>query len=292
MIIKTNCESKKIKKACEQLKETKFHLEKVLDFYEKIFLLQAESFKTLEIDPVLISQELLQTKLAENFPLITRKEFSIDFQSSEKLFKKICHLCSDYRIKAHESMISLLKMVENNEFFFKEIVEKFLNQNNSWFDMFTKNNGIEKENLEFLLYNSLKPSIVQCSEQITSYLDNTPSKTQIQGYCPVCGSMPGVSLLSYENGERSLVCSFCWHEWKTRRIFCPFCSTIDAKDLSYLKIEGEDGLRGDVCDKCMKYIKTIDLREYNNDIYLPLELLGAIPLDMKLQGDGYSSGTD
>ncbi len=287
MILKANCEPEKISKICEEVKETKPHLEEILDFYQNIFLLQAKSFTSLEVQPVLISKELLQTKLAENFPLITREEFSIDFKSAEKLFNKICGLCSEYKIKAHESISVLLEMVTNHEPSFKEIAEKFLYQNNNWLGAFAEENDIERSTLEFLLYNCLKPGIVKCSEQIASLLDDTPGRTQLQGYCPVCGSIPGVSLLSSENGARSLVCSFCWHEWKIQRIFCPFCGTTDSKNLSYLKIEGENGLRGDVCDKCMKYIKTMDLREYKHDVYLPLELLGAIPLDMKLKEEGY-----
>ncbi len=291
LIIRMNDDPDKISQICIRLKETKPHLEDILDFYEKIFLLQAKSFKTLKIKPVLISQDLLQAKLAENFPLITR-EFSIDFNAAEKLFGNICQLCSDHKIKAHESMTLLLNIVKNHELSFKEIAEKFLYKNDSWLNDFTEKNNIEKSSLEFLLYNALKPGIVQCSYQIASYLDKTPGKTQFQGYCPVCGSTPGISLLSSENGSRSFVCSFCWHEWETHRIFCPFCNTTDSKVLSYLQVEGEKGIRGDVCDKCMNYIKTIDLREYTHDIFLPLELLGAISLDIKLQEEGYQSGTD
>ena len=292
MILKIDDDSEKISAACDRLQETKPHLEEILAFYKKIFLLQAKSFETLEIKPVLISQDLLQAKLAGNFPLITREEFSIDFNSAEKLFGKICRLCSDHKIKAHESMTLLLNIVEKHKLSFKDIAEKFLYKNDSWLDDFTKKNNIEKSSLEFLLYNSLKPGIIKCSDQIALYLDKTYGKTQYQGYCPVCGSTPGVSLLSSENGSRSFVCSFCWHEWETHRIFCPFCNTTDSKDLSYLQIEGEKGIRGDVCDKCRKYIKTIDLREYKHDIFLPLELLGAIPIDIKLQEEGYNSGTD
>ncbi len=322
MIIKTDDTPEKIIKACENLKETKPHLENVLDFYGKIFLLHAESYEILNIKPVLISKELLQTKLEENFPLVTREEFSIDFKAARELFGKICKLCSDYKTEACESMILLHKMMENDELSFKEVATKFLYRDDSWFTAFSEKisseqnqNSIissepdkvktgmyvtdakekeinEKSNMEFILYNSLKPSIVKCSEQISSYLDTTSGKTQLQGYCPICGSTPGLSLLSSENGARSLVCSFCWHEWEIQRIFCPFCGTTDTKKLSYLKIEGEDCLRGDVCDNCSKYIKTIDMREYNNDIYLPLELIAAIPLDMKLKEDGYRSGTE
>lgn len=290
MIIKTNCDPKKISNACGKIEETNPLLEEVIDFYEKIFLLQADSFKTLKIKPVLISKDLLQKKLEEKFPLISREEFSIDFKASEYIFEKICELCSDYNIKDHEQANALLKKIHDHELSFREIAEKFLSQDDSWLDDFTKENDLEKPSIEFLFYNSMKPSIVECSEQLASFLGNDSAQSQTQGYCPVCGSMPGVSLLSSENGARSFTCSFCWHEWKTQRIFCPFCGTRDSKKLSYLEIEGKKEIRGDVCDQCMKYIKTIDLRECKNDIYLPLELLAAIPLDMKLDEEGYTSG--
>ncbi|MEA2060183.1 MAG: hypothetical protein U9P10_06670 [Thermodesulfobacteriota bacterium] len=44
-----------------------------------------------------------------------------------------------------------------------------------------------------------------------------------------------------------------------------------------------------MCDRCRKYFKTIDTREFNRNIFLPLEIIGTLPLDIKLREDGYTS---
>ncbi|MEA1968306.1 MAG: formate dehydrogenase accessory protein FdhE [Thermodesulfobacteriota bacterium] len=286
MIIKPGCTSQDIIKASEKLKETKPHLNEILKFYEKIFILQEETINHIDPGAITISEDLVQTKLEHKFPLITKEEFLIDYKECENLLKKIYQICSDCNIEAYSSIESIVKLTEKQEITFKTMGEQYLCRGDNWLESFSKENDIDKKNLEFLLYNSLKPCIVKGSEQVSKYLKN--HDTQDQGFCPVCGSSPGVSILA-DNGARSFACSFCWHKWETERIFCPYCNTKKSENLSYIYVENEKGIRGDVCNKCMKYIKTLDTREYNHDIYLPMELLGAIPLDMKINQEGYSN---
>ena len=80
------------------------------------------------------------------------------------------------------------------------------------------------------------------------------------GYCPVCGSSPGLGELTQENGTRRLHCSLCETSWPYPRMQCPFCENRDQKRLIYLYAYGEDGLRVDLCKKCGHGLKTIDLR--------------------------------
>jgi len=287
MIIKNGASPKTISTAAENLKNEKPHLKDVLDFYEVIFSLQEDVFKQLKSDPENLSEDLVELKVKNQFPLITKNDFSIDYKLSEQLFIKICQACSDFKTTTHSSMENLLKEL-NKTLTFNTLADTYIRQDlESHIDISMKT-GIDIQNLDFLTYNALKPCIVSYAANISHYL--TDDETTTQGYCPVCGSLPGFSLLT-DNGKRSLVCSFCWHEWVFERILCPFCSTRDSIHLSYVTVEGEDGIRGDLCSNCKKYIKTIDIREFTRDVYLPLELLGAISLDIKLGQEGYQPGS-
>lgn len=78
-------------------------------------------------------------------------------------------------------------------------------------------------------------------------------------YCPVCGSAPAMAYLagSDPGRRRLLVCGACRTRWRYSRTACPFCEKDDRR-LNVLAIEGEAGLRLDVCEGCNGYLKTYD----------------------------------
>jgi FdhE protein len=79
-----------------------------------------------------------------------------------------------------------------------------------------------------------------------------------RGHCPTCGALPTMALL-VERGDgraRLLACGLCKTRWKHKRVSCPFCENEDANRLGVLEIEGEPGLRLDVCEECKGYVKT------------------------------------
>jgi formate dehydrogenase accessory protein FdhE len=120
----------------------------------------------------------------------------------------------------------------------------------------------------------------------------------LEGSCPVCGSYPSIEKLRRDDGKRILRCSFCATEWPFKRIMCPFCGNEDHDSLRYFLVEGDspikkDAFRVDVCDKCKKYMKTLDERKLPEsekpDLYL--ENLNTLYLDVLAQRDGYISPT-
>jgi FdhE protein len=81
-----------------------------------------------------------------------------------------------------------------------------------------------------------------------------------RGSCPTCGALPMMAqLVPAEVGRRRfLACGQCHTRWKHRRIVCPHCANEDANRLAVLEVQGEPGLRLDVCDACKGYVKTYD----------------------------------
>ncbi len=269
-----------ITKAADSLEKEKPFIKDVVRFYEKIFFLQHET------DPD-ITKDYSPFANNKKFPCIERKDFDIDFTSSKKLLKKICDFCAETKINTDTSAKIIIDFIIDGYFSFKSLAQSYLKGDLSIPKSIMDNNDFNFEVFDFVFYNSLKPSIVKSSKIISSYL----KKEDQVGHCncPICNSAPALSLFSKENGTRSLVCSFCWHEWETKRISCPFCNNIDSKTLGYVSLDNEKGIRADYCDKCRKYIKTIDLRDYRNDCYYPLELIASIPFDMKMTEEGFKA---
>ncbi len=267
-----------IKKAADSIRNDKPFIKDLINFYEKIFILQYMEDPEIDKDYSFLTDQ-------KEFPLLGRKDFGIDFKVSEKLFRGICDICAENKNNPEPSAKSIKNSLDVSDLSFESIVKTYL-EDNSPVQHFSKpGQGFNPQLYDFILYNALKPSIVKNSKMISQFVKNTTSMEN--GRCPVCNSAPALSLISDKDGSRSLVCSFCWHEYKIDDAICPFCKNNESMTLKYIALETEKGIRADYCEKCKKYIKRIDLKEYRKDIYLPFELIASIPFDMEMNKKGF-----
>lgn len=110
-----------------------------------------------------------------------------------------------------------------------------------------------------------------------------------RGYCPICGGAPDFAYLAKEAGDRWLLCSRCDAEWLFQRLECPFCANQDQGTLAYYAADGYQ-YRLYVCNKCRGYLKAIDLRYTEREVWPPFERLSTLPLDRQARQAGYSPG--
>jgi len=131
---------------------------------------------------------------------------------------------------------------------------------------------------------ALRPYLEWAAAQLLDSIDLAAWK---HGSCPICGGEPDFASLDTESGARRLLCSRCTTEWTYRRVGCPFCGTSDHTKISYHP--SEDGAyRLYVCEECKRYLKTIDLRQVNHEVLLPVERVTSLALDVAARQKGYS----
>jgi FdhE protein len=258
----------------------------MLGFYGRLFTAQEESKSRLRIEPLHIPDDVRAVKTQEKFALIEIKDFVYDTVESANLFVTIGKLAKEANPKLAASASILLKAVDT-KFEPASLFSAFLNGDEALFENISEALEIEKQVLGFITYNSLKPCLCMGAVQLAAYLDR--KDPWLKGYCPICGSAPILSILDDE-GARSLICSFCWHAWPAKRVFCPFCDSSENKHLHYFFSEAETDFRVDLCDQCHKYLKTVDTRHADRLIYPPLEQVATLHLDIKAQEEGFEPG--
>ncbi|MDP2861226.1 MAG: formate dehydrogenase accessory protein FdhE [Desulfobacterales bacterium] len=277
----------KIKKTANAIKKLRPAYSKILDFYEKIFTAQEKSAIKTEIKPAQLADDIISIKAKEKFPLFCLSEFSVDVNSSRKLFKKICKIIN----KSDNHMSSVAEVIfaanENKKIDFNELYTALLHDDDASFGNIASKLKTDRDALAFITYNSIKPSLSIFAESASKYLDK--DNPWDKGYCPVCGNSPVISTFE-SDGKRFLTCSFCWHKWTVTRLFCPFCDNREAGSLHYLFSEDEQEYRIDVCDRCNKYIKNVDTRIITRFVYLPLEQIATLHLDIMAKEKGFESG--
>lgn len=127
---------------------------------------------------------------------------------------------------------------------------------------------------------ALAPYLKQAAEAIAPHLDLGLWQ---QGYCPVCGGRPNLALLEAERGGRELICSRCNCQWSYSRVGCPYCRSKE-KQTYYSNERGTHRLY--VCPQCKGYLKTVDLRELQREVFPPVERLLTVSMDLAARQEG------
>ncbi len=278
--------SDQIARAVKTLKQIRPVYSGMLSFYGKIFIAQEDAKSNINLKPIHIPAEVLAVKTREKLPLVNMTDFVIDVEAGHILFKKICKILQSATEEMAACAGALLTAV-GDSIRPADLFSNLLAADDGFFNKTSKKLTIDKKTLAFITYSSIKPSVTLCAEQLSTYLEKDIPEEK--GYCPICGNLPGLSTL-HDAGKRFLHCSFCWHEWVSKRVYCPFCDNTESKSLHYFFSEEEKDYRIYVCDNCKKYLKTVDSRKADRLLYPPLEQVSSLHLDFKAQEMGFESG--
>jgi FdhE protein len=106
--------------------------------------------------------------------------------------------------------------------------------------------------------------------------------------CAVCAALPVLAVLREEGhgARRALLCSLCLTEWEYRRILCPNCAEQQFDALPVYTAEQFEHVRIEACNRCQRYIKTIDLTKDGLAIP-PVDDIASMSLDLWAREHGY-----
>jgi len=271
----------RLKERIQQIKKKRPGYGKILDFYQSVKEAQEKVKAPLEIDSAQLGKAWKKLLSKEGFSLIQKEDFPLDIESSVKLFETLCQVGKNANPHMAEQLKKIKEAIDDKRIDLKKLLGGGLKEQRR--EEIVEELGLDKNVFLFLFRSSIRPSIEAGVEQLRSELD---PETWLKGYCPLCGSLPSLSLLKEEVGKRYLLCSFCGYQWRMDRIFCPFCNNKDQESLHYFYGEGEETHRIDLCDKCRQYIKTIDYRNLQESDPV-LEDLATLHLDILASQKGY-----
>jgi FdhE protein len=275
----------KLKKRIQQLKKKRPGYKEILDFYQKVREEQEKVKPSLDIKPILLKKEWKDLLSKEGFPLFERKDFPIDLETLIKLFRSLCQIGKEANPHMAEEAKKIEEILNEKRIDLKELLIGGINE--SKIQDIANEFRLDKKIFSFFIQESIRPSIEAGVERLFNELE---TENWLKGFCPICGSLPYLSLLKEEVGKRYLLCSFCGYQWRIDRLICPFCNNKEQESLHYLYAEGEEAYRIDLCEKCDQYIKTIDLRKVAESDPC-LEDLATVHLDMLVSKKGYKKPT-
>ncbi len=115
-------------------------------------------------------------------------------------------------------------------------------------------------------------------------------------FCPECGGPPQVSVFvdsgeALVTGQRRLICARCASDWVYPRMTCVACGETESNKLVVLADPQQlPHLRVDACERCKRYIVSVDARLEGRAVPI-VDELAAIPLDIAAAERGFTKVT-
>ncbi|MEH7251477.1 formate dehydrogenase accessory protein FdhE [Neobacillus niacini] len=183
----------------------------------------------------------------------------------------------------HETKLTGVLSLLTEETIIRWIDEAF-SFNSVYFSDFAVENGLDEWIPQFLAETALRPYLQLTAEKVQHEITHAVPGAG----CPVCGEPARLAVLEDE-GKKVMTCPRCLAHWNAKRIECAHCGNDDHKTIQYLTIEGDASSQIQVCEKCMGYIKVIDIRQYLNKPSAAMLDLNTIHLDFVAQEQGYQA---
>jgi FdhE protein len=281
---KTDNGVEKIKKRVEAMAKERPSHKEVLEFFRDVLTEQYAILSKVKTVPVSIDEKDFKTKIVQGFPLIEKRALNLDIPSATRLFKRLCKIMKN-RKKASQDAERITRALKNKEIDLLELFKQGSSNNIEYITALAKKLEVKEDVLAFLVKNSMKPIFEAYAKELGNCVDQ---ERWWKGYCPICGSEPFLAELK-ENGARFLVCSSCSYEWRFKRLQCPFCDHEASQGAKYFYAEKEGkAYRVDVCEKCKRYIKTIDTNELGEEVIPIIEDAGTLFLDVLARNEGFT----
>ncbi len=276
-------------KTIEEYKTTNPHYTDLLDILADILILREEYRKKMEKPIFSVEDKLIPGKMTGGLPLIDLAGNKYDLTRPKEYFYSLISI-AEKRMPAEAHRF--LDVIKNEHFDWEAIIRESFNpapEDEEIPERGARASGEHDEQIDLIdlfIEESLRPELEVVAEKYGALVEKSD---WTEGYCPICGKEPKIGeIRESEDGRRYLFCHQCGYKWHFRRIKCPFCGNEEQHSLAYFAVEGEESHRVDVCNKCRRYIKIIELPKSSEGVNLDVEDIATLHLDMLAYEEGYN----
>jgi len=259
-----------------------------LQLFREVFNAQYETERKLQAKNLYpsVNKKEADNRRAQGLPILDPDKLRFDENELSDLLQKIYSILSKYATDKSIVPNRLFEAKESGDLKLCELVRAIMTDNKDYLRFVSEKTGEDEEEIIFFARTIASPFLRVCAGNVNQKadIDLTQANT-----CPVCGGLPAMAKLRQKDGKRILECSLCNTQWEFKRLRCPFCGNEDQSALGFFFSEEQSAYRVDKCDKCKRYIKTVDERSKVEDKLkaLMIEDVATLYLDILAEQEGY-----
>jgi FdhE protein len=274
-------------KTIEDYKIANPHYNDLLDILGEILILREEYRRSMKDSIFAVDERIIAQKMEGGLPLVDFTGGKFDLTRPQEYFNSLIGIAEK---KMPDDAKNIIEIIKDKQFDWEKMILASFDQTEEEPAIENKKNNDETEEdldlIDLFVEESLRPELEYIADK---YGKIVAKSGWTEGYCPICGKEPKIGeIREEEEGRRYLFCHQCGYKWNFRRIKCPFCGNEEQHSLAYFAVEGEERYRVDVCNKCRRYIKIVDLPKTAEDVNLDVEDIATLHLDMLAYEEGYN----
>jgi len=273
-------------KTIEDYKSANPHYTELLDIMADILILREEYRNSMKYPIFRVEENLITKKMEGGLPLIDFMGKEYDLTRPKEYFNSLISIAEKRMPEVAQNIIDIIK---SQQFDWEKMIRASFDHKTEETDAQELLAGREAEEnidlIDLFTEESLRPELESIAEKYGEIIEKS---NWSEGYCPICGKEPKIGEIRGEEGKRYLFCHQCGFKWHFHRIKCPFCGNEEQHSLAYFEVEGEERYRVDVCNKCRRYIKTVELPKSSEEPNLDVEDIATLHLDMIAYAEGYN----
>jgi hypothetical protein len=147
----------KLRKRIQQLKEKRPGYEKILTFYQKIKEEQERIKPSLKIEPLQLKKEWQELLKREGFPLLEKKDFPLDIESSITLFHFLCQTGEEANPHMADQVRKVKGILDRKKIDLQKLLRKGFEEKRV--EEIADEHKLDKKIMLFFVRESIKPSI-------------------------------------------------------------------------------------------------------------------------------------
>jgi FdhE protein len=280
-----------LRKSLQSIEDHKIanpHYNDLLDILADILILREEYRNNMKDSIFSVDEKYINQKMEGGLPLIDFAGGNYDLTHPKEYFNSLVAIAEK---RMPEDAKNIIEIIKDQKFDWEKMIcSSFDCTEEEKLPGKIKTSSESDENLDLIdlfVEESLRPELEFITEKYGKVVARLGWS---EGYCPICGKEPKIGeIREGEDGKRYLFCHQCGYKWSFRRIKCPFCGNEEQHSLAYFAVEGEERHRVDVCNKCRRYIKMVDVpKTSGDDINLDVEDIATLHLDMLAYEEGYN----
>ena len=274
-------------KTIEDYKAANPYYTELLDIMADILILREEYHINMKDSIFHVDENLITQKMEGGLPLIDFAGKKYDLTRPKEYFNSLISIAERRMPEVAQNIIDIIK---SPQFDWEKIIRASFDHKIEVTDAQGLSAGHEAEEnidlIDLFTEESLRPELESVAQKYGEIVEKSGWS---EGYCPICGKEPKIGeIRNEEEGKRYLFCHQCGFKWYFHRIKCPFCGNEEQHSLAYFEVEGEERYRVDVCNKCRRYIKTVELTKSSEEPNLDVEDIATLHLDMIAYDEGYN----
>lgn len=264
--------------ALREEREKRPELAQTIDLYLELISARSEiEVKAPEINP---DEKEAEQLIDQRVPLLRRWPLEWDQDSFTPLAIRVSDIGAIHREELASQFEEIRSLLTDDPDQTRRIVTDYLRQGEV---ELPEASDEDEELVSFVLIHALHPFMQAHAAVLTPLVED---EKWYQRMCPVCGGEPDFGYLDKKVGGLRLLCSRCDTVWMYKRGECTFCGNSEQGTFAYY-LSDDDVYRLYVCDKCKRYLKTMDGRETTRKPVLSLQRILTIGMDISARQEGY-----